>query len=215
MIDWSKVNLLIGIPTTGSVEVETMLSIIATIDALRSRGARVDWTYSKAPSHPMAANEIAWAFVNETRATHLLDLDNDLEFAPDVVVRMVERDVDCIGVSYRLKSTAVEQIRFAVSLNEAQFRQEPVNGTIKADKVGGGMMLLSRSCIERMHAAHPELGYTWLRTTPAGLGPSSSEERRAIGIYDEFVDSTGAKQTEDWAFCTRWTPPGARSCGRW
>jgi hypothetical protein len=57
-------------------------------------------------------------------------------------------------------------------------------------------MLWKRSAIERLHAAHPELTYIWSNSNGPG-------ERRAIGIFNEFIAPDGRLMTEDWALCAR------------
>lgn len=114
----------------------------------------------------------------ESGATHLLMLDNDLEFRPDDVTRMIGANQDFVAGAYPRKQIEWEQVYNAVQAgvkadklhehscsfiyntivnNEGgnnAISLEGLGDFVEIEEVGTGFMLIKRCVIERMIAAY-------------------------------------------------------------
>lgn len=115
-------SLTIAMPIYRDVVPATMLSLIGLAGALNHRGV----PFSVATHVGCAMVELArMSLVAQflaSDATHLLFVDADVEFPPDVVLRMVDRGVDVIGTILveavgmgltLMKRTAIERLILA------------------------------------------------------------------------------------------------------
>jgi SEC-C motif-containing protein len=187
----SAVRLAICMPCNGGVEPACMRSVIDLLGACAARGIRATWNYSQAASTSLAKNEMAYAAAHGTDCTHVFFLDSDLKFDALDVLRMIDRDVDFIGATYRAKFADVGVVQYVVNLDAEQAAQPEDRGTIRVDGIGGGLMLFKRATLERLIAAHPELRYQINGVT-------------AVGIFDDLVDPVDlARYSEDTAVCRR------------
>ncbi len=102
-----------------------------------------------------ARNEIAWAFKDDTDADYLWFVDTDIDFPPETLQKLIDRDKDVVSALYL--GLHVDGRRFPVALRRGandQFDKLPMKavrnkkGLIKVDGIGMGCVLIKRAVIE-------------------------------------------------------------------
>lgn len=199
--------LVLAVPTlTGSISSGVVRSIVDGIEALRNAGWRVSfWPWERSAIIQHARNEIVASFL-ETTATHLLMVDDDIEFNPTKLVRFVERPVDVVAGVYRgrgcngpLLWRGPKTIR---DLTEPRSRARAIlaasqstNGLVEAEAVGSGLLRVTRSCLERWSDAAPRYRY---------------HGAECADLFSVVIDGDGQMWTEDFTFCNRWRELGGK-----
>jgi hypothetical protein len=156
---------------------------------------------------------------DKTDATHLLFIDADMGFDPQLVVDMVALDKPVAGVVYPKRQIDLERLTRLVTEGESpprainrahefilrrNARSGPVNkGFIEVDGIGAGVLLIRRDCVEAMLGKMPELSDTSAKKT----SPLAKNLDRLIRAFEPLFVDTG-RLSEDLAFCHRW-----RQCG--
>jgi hypothetical protein len=204
-------SLYIGMPAYDGVTAATVTCLLAlTKEATRLGMLGATEILSGVSLLEYARAILARKFLDGGH-THWLMVDADMEFAPDVVLRMLAADVDVIGVSYARKRLDLDAVRSAVLAGASNWRTagssvtthdlgsrvEVVRGAALVPSpgwVGTGLLLVKRHVIEQMWAAHPELIFT--TPTPDGI------ESLCL-MFRSDVES-GTYVSEDVGFCHRW-----------
>ena len=167
-----------------------------------------------------ARSAIVAKFLDNPAATHLLFIDADISFAPEIVVRMLRFDRDFVAGLYPAKildwQQAVQHFgRTDETLEEAGFAYvgalcagdalKTENGFATGTYAGTGFQLIKRGVFERLMKAHPETKYKALHAFPRPSQPSDN----LYALFDCMIDpETGVYLSEDYAFCRRWRAVG-------
>lgn len=133
--------------------------------------------------------------------THLMTVDDDINWPQDTIVELMRQDKDIIGGVYRLKSSV--DIGIAQRAKGAgQWTEIVEEGqVVPADYVATGCMLVKREVVLDMINHFPELEYV-----------ENLDRRPLWALYQPFIFDNGEFReylSEDWAFCER-----ARMAGR-
>ena len=146
-------RLLICTPSyESSYTGEYVSSLLHTMAELQSIGVRTCWAAIHGQIVHKARDFLAWHFLNETDATHLLLVDDDMAWKAEDVIRMLAHDKQCsAGVGRKRKD--VEE--YACMLADPRgapdaWEQDPHNGLVSVFGVGTGFMLLSRKLVEEV-----------------------------------------------------------------
>lgn len=190
-IEWKNVSLFVGIPSMRGVQLEVLSSMLVLAAVASQRGVAMHFTGAKMPRTSAARGHIAYNFL-QSGCTHLLFIDDDVQFDPASVLTMIERDVPVIGVAYRTKTQDPRLQEYDGGVG-ANFDEEPIGGTIRVQNLGSGFLLIKRHVIEQLAAAHP--AYQWR----PGIN--------CLGMFNEIVHQ-GQFQMEDTSFCIRWRALG-------
>ena len=211
---WKDVSLAIVTPTLGQVTVGYCKSMIALTHHLTklniSHGTCVQAGCTLLAE---ARSALVAGFLASPSGTHLLMVDADEEFAPDVVLRLLAADRDAVGVATPMKSVNVARVVAAAREghpNPAVFGQEfgnaglgpgvdPGDGVVEASWLGTGFVMMKRAALERMVAAYPELT---CRTSLYPKGP-------LCFLFQQMVED-GEILGEDTSFFRRWTRIGGK-----
>lgn len=139
------------------------------------------------------AREVGAATViSDTRFSHLLCMDADVGFPPEILQRLIAAKKDIVAGVYPRR--ALGQPKFIVSFFGGEATSGMVeleNGFAKAKRVGAGMLLIRRSVLEDLAAKYPELKYT-----EPGI-PHALYEFFRSGVNETRT----AHQTDDTGFC--------------
>jgi hypothetical protein len=212
--------LVIGTPCYGGVvTLPYMLSMLSLKDVLNA--AKIPFRLLT-PAHESlitrARNSIANQFLRDERATHLLFIDADIEFPPQLVPRLLcaEKDVVC-GV-YPVKGLPLDRVMAqpegtppavaeAASLDYA-VRVKPgcrmdEAGFLEVEYAATGFMLIRREVLARLMDAYPRLRYRYACTNEAAADN--------YAFFDTAIDpETQTYLPEDYAFCKRWRDIGGK-----
>ena len=156
------------------------------IELARAAPGRLIIAKFSAPFLPVSRDVLTAHFLRSP-ATHLLCVDSDIGWSAADVERLLSADKDFVAGLYAKKT---EDRALATPL-----RGEREADLIEAPFAAAGFLLLTRACIERLVAAHPELGYD----TPQG---------RAWALWSPLFDAR--PYGEDAAFCQRWRRLGGK-----
>lgn len=224
-------HLLIGTPCYGGVvHVNYLKSLLALVPALAGRGIGHEVkTLAQESLISRGRNTIAAEFMGRSECTHLLFIDADIGFAPEVVLRLVDANKPLACAAYPMKGYDWDKIyasregakdaialkhtglRFAVNVHDEDRPDEGkpadvINGFTRVSKAATGMMLIERSVFDRMREAFPDLRY---RNDIPGY-----RNERTQGNFWTFFDTVVHPESrrymsEDYTFCHRWV----KGCG--
>jgi hypothetical protein len=131
-------------------------------------------------------------------ATHLLFIDDDMAFPPELVLDMLMFNQPVVGAMYPKRTLPLE---FAGSgPKDAQ----SMGGFLKVDGVGMGVTLIRRDAIDIMLQKMPEIVDVDVSGIERVFGTKIDRLIRAF----EPVRTPRGKMSEDFSFCQRW-----RDCG--
>ena len=162
----------------------------------------------------------------ESKHTHLLFIDSDIDFEAKSIKAMVDKDKDVISVPYPMKTFNWDKmfanfkdgkIKNPIELamngntypmrlpNEDNFNIE--HGCIEVSHSPTGCMLIKRSVIEKMIEKYPEMRIS----QPTIINGKPVEKPFLYNFFDTMfnpVDHT--YMGEDFAFCKRWKDIGGK-----
>jgi hypothetical protein len=187
-IDWSQVHILIAVPTIRGIMPECVGSMFSIASAIQAKGGKCNYSSSRAPLMSLARGAGMLEPLKRDTITHLLCLDDDIGIAGDDVVRLVEADQDMVGAAYRIKHQD-KRVQFVAIYSPEQVDQEPVNGTIALQRIGGGLILYKKHVLESLLAKYGMCAWGGVHALNAPI---------------EYVDEGGEFLTEDYATCDRW-----------
>jgi hypothetical protein len=149
-----------------------------------------------------------------TDASHLLFLDSDMGFEPQLIFDMLSFDKPLVGAIYPKRQ--IDLGRYATALSAGQpaqkaeaaaydyVVQKPLTGSarkgfMRVESCGTGIFLIHRSCVDLMIQRLPEIVD---EKAPPNLR-LTKEQRRIIRPFD-FLTVNGTRLSEDYSFCYRW-----------
>jgi FkbM family methyltransferase len=133
--------------------------------------------------------------------THLLFVDDDMGFQPEVVVDMVAFGEPVVGALYRKKITTVE---WAVSGVEKPESRGPF---LEVEGLGMGCFLIRRDAVTAMIEKFPDLIDT--RKSSINDLMKKTGMNRLLDFFRCIQGETG-KVSEDFSFCRRWRETGGK-----
>ena len=182
---------------------------------------------------PMARNVLTSNFLADTSATHILFVDPDMSFSPELVAKMLAFGKPVVGVVYPEKAADFEAFRAAIRRSpntlQAQMQSvryvfdgdaivgrtakdgkkeiEVVDGFVRVTRAGTGMLLVAREAFDRMRERMPELWVAepqdWL--VKMGLAAGAGY----LQCFDMVPGDDGSHTGSDVAFSDRWV----KGCG--
>jgi len=143
-------------------------------------------------------NNLVSKFLFNKTATHLMFIDVDLGFDAESILRLLCANQDLVGGVYPMKRIPIRYVINTVP--------NPVvtGDLVEVSTLGTGFMLIKRTVIDQMIAAHPELKYR----DNIGIGPQY--EPFMYGLFDTMIDPDGNYLSEDWTFCYLWRMMGGK-----
>jgi hypothetical protein len=167
-----------------------------------------------------ARNFLLTHWFDKTDASHLLFVDADMGFEPELVLDMLALKKSLVGAIYTRRQVDLGRLaKLAAEGEPAQraiarahdFIVRPLrgrsprrlNGFIEVEGCGAGLLLIQRACVQTMLKEMPEL-------SDAGAPkntPLAKNLTRLIRAFDPLTVD-GGRLSEDFSFCHRW-----RKCG--
>jgi len=212
-------HVMVATPCSGGqVTVKYLVSVLALQRAADKHGIGIEFAHlSWQALLNNARNTLVAMFLDRPAATHLLFVDADQGFEPEQVFRLLAFGAEVSGAISPRKVINWEKIERAVKegrnprtagldyvmhlKQDANGRVAAQNGFAQATGLGTGFMLIARSALVRLCAAHPELK-CW-------INEGEAESRNYFGLFNPMIDpSTGASLSEDLSFCKRWADLG-------
>lgn len=126
-------------------------------------------------------------------STHLLFVDDDMGFSPNLVLDMLAFDEPVVGAIYPKR--CVPRQWAGSGIEAAEYR----SGFIEVEGVGGGCLLIRRDAIDKMVEAYPDMIGNYV--TLADM--AATGVKRTLRFFDQIL-TNGGKRAEDFSFCQRW-----------
>jgi hypothetical protein len=106
---------------------------------------------------PRARNNIAWSFLTQTAHDFLFQIDSDLDFRPEDLIRLADLaaglDLDVLAALYAIKQ---DELRWCINANPGE-KPDPATGLHKITMAPGGLHIVNR----RVFMAMIHAGATW------------------------------------------------------
>ncbi len=199
-----KPSIFCALPAFGhQVNSQTTTSLVALTQRLTLEG--IPFAIG-AISHPDIAdlrNVFATTFYDCLDATHLLFVDADMQFEPELVLDMLRADVPLVGAIYPKKRLPISYVGSALDP-----QAEPEGNLLELEGLGCGVMLIRRDCIENIIAK----GNVEIEEDPLGVAADMVKAHgatRIIRLFDLIKDGK-RRLSEDFSFCKRHRDSGGR-----
>lgn len=210
-------NLFIVVPAYKNIlSLNTYLSCMALAPALMQNGIGYLASGASYPEPSEARNILTTIWYDTVPQTsHMLTLDSDMGFNPDLILDMLALDVPLVSTVYRHKADEVTWVGSGLPLEGylgAATRAGLVKGKfIELEGSGFGITLIRRDCIAAMLEKFPECSDERCATHPAHahiLGPRGI--KRVLRLFDPVYHPERGRLSEDISFCTRARAAGIR-----
>ena len=217
-------HVLIATPCYGGfLSSNYFLSVLHTMTTVMNTRSDVQLSFYVLSNESLvtrARNTCVAHFLAHPEFTHLFFIDADIEFSPEVFLRIVDsgRDVTCacypqkvvrwqhVASAVASGSTSVSELRDAglnYNLNVSPGAVIDGEGYLKVSYCGTGFMAIRRGVFDVMRAAYPELKYVNIT-----LDEPAAREHNWL-FFDTMLDpETRQYLSEDYAFCKRWRDLG-------
>jgi hypothetical protein len=211
-------KLLIATPTHGETfytpYVQSILGLQRLIDRNNWRSIFVSMSYADISE---SRNFMLTHWYDKTDASHILFVDADMGFDPQLILDMIGFGKPVVGViapkrqidlkrlaSLAAKGTPTAQAiarahDFIVKRGNQPRTTRTVKGFIEVDGCGAGILLIERSCIDTMLTAIPEIS----DGSASRNSPLAKDLDRLLRPF-EILSVDGARLSEDLSFCHRW-----------
>jgi len=130
----------------------------------------------------VARNKVASFFLENTKCSHLLTVDTDMVFTPDMLKSLLKRDVGAVSGAYFVNDTRPRPcfgrrdetgvIRTVTDWEEGEL--------FEVDAVGGGFMLIHRDVLTAIGPPDSDRGGPWYRQSAYGASGSMLEPDHAF-----------------------------------
>jgi len=194
-------GMFIGIPSgRSSPRLETAISLTETTLLLEREGIRGDFRVAPNDVYiEQARSALASLFVASS-CSHMLCIDDDLQWDAKDVLRLLAADKDFVCAGYRKK---IDQEIYTVTPFREASPVCPHCGCIEMKRANVGFALIHRSVFERLFEAHPELKC---------INPPKYAREIKDNYYVIFHSAVedGMLWEEDDMFCRRWARIGGR-----
>jgi hypothetical protein len=223
-------HVLIATPCYGgALSSSYFLSMLHTVTAVMNMRPDVHLSFYVLSNESLvtrARNTCVAHFLAQEGYTHLFFVDADIEFTPEVFLRVLDSGRDVACACYPQKVVRWQHVAAAVAaaaaagrplLTECELIDAGLNynfnlqagavpgedGFLKVDFCGTGFMVIRRNVFDVMRAAYPELKY--VNDT---LDEPAARQHNWL-FFDTMLDPASRQYlSEDYAFCKRWRDLG-------
>jgi len=144
------VNVTIGMPILDNVDGHTVNSLIGLIGSNGQHPITFIPSIGTTVIHDARNHVIKESYKGDFDA--LLFIDSDMEFPPDTLQRLIDRDKDIVGVLYGNKVTGKPNT-FVYDQYTDKFKKinvKPQQGLVEVGAVGTGIMLIKKYVLDRV-----------------------------------------------------------------
>ena len=208
-------KVLIATPTTRrSVHSDYAQSLVALSVSMMKAGIHTMVAMQDGAPVTFQRDILAYRFLEESDATHMLFVDSDMSFPADICEKLLSFQKDFIGALYPHREFSFRRMKQALergqSFDDAKAAgysvygpvgaAEKVSGLYLIGAVGTGLALIHRRCFERIIQHSPPERYT----------NTYYKSKTLYRFFGEFTSPEGELQTEDVSFCRRYTNAGGQ-----
>lgn len=198
-------SVLMFVPTYKNVVTgTTLLTTHALSNLLRSKGINCGISAISSPDIEWVRNfALTYWYDKQPQYTHLLLIDDDMGFMPEVVTDMLLFNEPVVGALYPKKTYPVQ---WAVSGLPNPESRGPF---LEVEGLGCGCFLIRRDAITAMIEKMPEL----VDSRKNAIGHEFMKNEgitRLIRAFNCIEDPINGRVSEDISFCRRWRECGGR-----
>ncbi len=139
-------------------------------------------------------------------SSHLLFIDADMGFPPEMVLDMILFDEPLVGAIYAQRKMPLSWAGSGTGETTTERR----GNFMLVEGVGMGCTLIRRDCITRMIEAYPEMIDTRLKLHPAFETMKNAGAHRLLRLYEKLDLPERGMVSEDLSFCLRWNKIGGK-----
>ncbi len=213
-------SIFVALPThDGCFHAGFAISLVALSQKLGQAGISHQFAVLRGESLiSRARNNLAADFL-KSDCTHLLFLDTDLSFNPDMVTEMIAADQDVIGGTYPKKMLNGDAVKGLVQssgefdlhhgckpvLNFKAGSAHVENGIVEVHDVGTGLMLIKRKVLEKMTRSR------YVEKYVSNHDDSQGDKRWdffPVKVHNE--NGNRILLSEDYMFCRNWQKMGGK-----
>lgn len=199
-------KLFIAVPSFGHVVYsQTAVSLFALVQQLTLREIKAGISALSFPDIADLRNVFLSVFYDAIDATHILFIDADMGFEPELIFDMLAADKQIIGAIYPQKKYPLNWVGSALDPQPL-----PENGILELEGLGCGVMLIRRDAITQMiEAGNVEIDED-MESTALSSMLEPHGVKRLIKAFDKVTTETGRKLSEDFSFCYRHRKSGGK-----
>lgn len=191
-------KVFICLPAFGQVNSSfTTGSLVALTRFLAERGEFYGFAQKSYPDIADLRAIFLTTWFDGTDASHLLFVDADMQFEPQLVLDMLAFDKQLVGTLYPKRTLPISWVGSALEGD-----QVVENGFLKVEGIGFGVTLIRRDCVEAMIAAGNCEVDEALTDCVAGRSLKDQGFKRMIRAFEE-IRLPGRRLSEDFSFCHR------------
>lgn len=140
-------------------------------------------------------------------STHILFIDADMGFAPELVTDMMLFNEPVVGTVYPQRKMPLSWAGSGTGAAQTERRGD----FMLVEGVGFGCTLIRRDCIAAMIEKFPELIDTRLHLHPAGETLRQTGTNRLLRFFEKMDLPERGLISEDLSFCLRWQQCGGKT----
>lgn len=187
-------KVVLCVPTITRPHQATIESIKNSVPLLESAGYEHFMVSEIGCPYISAARSTMLRKALDVKADIIVFIDHDLSWKPSDLLKLIEADGDVVAGLYRFKQDG--EVKYMGVLDDDNDGMPKVreDGAIKATRVPGGFLKLTRNCVNKFMQAYPHLMY----------GEASNP---SIDIFNHGAHK-GAWWGEDYSFSRNWIDAG-------
>jgi hypothetical protein len=199
-------KVFVSIPAYGqTVTVATAMTSLGLVQTFASRGIAAGFSMLSFPDIAELRGMFMTIWYDTMPdSTHLLFVDNDMAFPPDMVIDMLVLDEPLVGTIYRQRR---DEITWAGSGTNDPMTERR-GGFMRVEGVGMGCTLIRRDLVVKMIEKYPELVDVRVSQHPAIDLLKQAGASRLFRFFEKLDIPDRGVISEDLSFCIRW-----RQCG--
>lgn len=140
-------------------------------------------------------------------STHILFIDADMGFPPELVTDMMLFNEPVVGTVYPQRKLPLSWAGSGTGGSQTERKGD----FMLVEGVGFGCTLIRRDCIEKMIEKFPDLIDTRLHLHPAGETLRQTGTNRLLRFFEKMDMPERGLISEDLSFCLRWQECGGKT----
>jgi len=141
-------SVLLATPCkSGYVTVNYMMSLFGTLRNLQESGIKSQTFLDVGKAGIDLPRSMAASYLLNSEHTHLMFLDDDMAWQPELVTRLLSLDLDIVGVPYRQKSP---EIMYNMRVADKLVKAEGHPSLLEFEDIATGLLLIKKSVFEAM-----------------------------------------------------------------
>ena len=191
-----KPTIYVAMPCYDAVQRDCVVSLVQMFSEFKKAQIQSRFNIVKSSLVHHARNLATCGFL-QSKLSHMLFIDSDVEFEPEAVFRMLVAQKDIVCTPYRVKLKDPEAIKYAVDFENPKTVPILAGDLVEVDQGPAGLMLISRKVFEKLMKDYPSM-----KIKDHGTGTRELDETYMYNFWDTTFDSAkGLWKGEDLSFC--------------